>query len=304
VRGLLLALAAYSLWGCFPLFFSLLAHVPAYEVLAQRIVWACAITLTAIVAMGQARRFAQLVKNFNLLKWLSLSSLLISINWLVFIWAVSHQRILEASLGYFLTPLFSVVLGRLILKESLNRWQAGAASLAFLSVTFELFALGQLPWISLVLASSFGFYGLVRKQQPVGSLLGLAAETLLATPVALGFLLWQIVSTNNLSFGGNLMTSLLLIAAGAITTVPLLLFAAATARLDLTVVGFIMYLNPTIQFLTAVFILEEPYPPQRLVTFIIIWMAMGLFMIGLWRSSKARRRFTADEKLYGKPSDT
>ncbi len=296
MRGLLLALGAYGLWGCFPLFFNLLAHVPAYEVLAQRIVWACAVTLAAIVAMGQAKRFALLVKNRNLLKWLSLSSLLISLNWLVFIWAVSQQRILEASLGYFLTPLFSVVLGRLILKESLNRWQAGAALLALLSVAFELFALGKLPWVSLALASSFGFYGLIRKQQSVGSLQGLAVETLLATPVALGYLLWQIASSSNLSFGHDLTTSLLLIAAGAITTVPLLLFAAATARLDLTVVGFIMYLNPTIQFLTAVFILEEPYPPQRLVTFIIIWIAMGLFMIGLWRSGRARRRLAAAEK--------
>ncbi len=289
MRGLLFALGAYGLWGCFPLFFNLLAHLPPYEVLAQRIVWACVVTLIAIIGMGQLRRFIALVKDRSLLKWLSLSSLLISINWLAFIWAVSNQRVLEASLGYFLTPLFSVVLGRVVLKEALNRWQASAALLAFLSVIFELVALGQLPWVSLVLASSFGFYGLVRKQQPVSSLQGLAVETLLATPVALIYLLWLFTSDNPFYFGDQTTDTLLMMAAGAITTIPLLLFAAAASRLDLSVVGFIMYLNPTLHFLTAVFILDEPYPPQRLLTFIIIWMAMGLFMVGIWRGRRARR---------------
>ena len=290
MRGLVLAFSAYFVWGSFPLFFSLLNHVAPMEVLVQRIVWAFLATLVVIVLMRRRASYVALLQNRRAMAWLLLSGVLIGLNWLVFIWAVSVGRVLETSLGYFLTPLVSLMLGRILLKETMNRFQAVAGALAAVAVLFELVALGHLPWVSLLLAGSFGFYGLVRKQQPVDSLQGLNVEALVLLPVAAIWLLWQVSTGGVIQFGSDLRTTLLLVASGAVTAVPLLLFAAAARRLDLTVVGFIMYVNPTMQFLTAVFIFNEPYPPLRLVTFAIIWLAMLVFMIGLWHSAQQRRQ--------------
>ncbi|MFC3851786.1 EamA family transporter RarD [Salinispirillum marinum] len=293
MRGLVLAFSAYFLWGSFPLFFSLLSHVSPMEVLVQRIIWAFVATLLVILIMRRWSSYMTLLHNRRAMGWLLLSGVLIGLNWLVFIWAVNVGRVLESSLGYFMTPLVSLLLGRVLLKESMNRFQAVAGALAAIAVLFELIALGRLPWVSLALAGSFGFYGLVRKQQPVDSLQGLNIEALVLLPVALVWWLWQVDVGGVISFGGDLRTSLLLAASGVVTAVPLLLFAAAARRLDLTVVGFIMYINPTLQFLTAVFILNEEYPPQRLITFAIIWVAMVIFMLGLWRSARQKRRLAA-----------
>jgi chloramphenicol-sensitive protein RarD len=289
MRGLLLAISAYGIWGCFPLFFSLLSGVSAFEVLAHRIVWAYFFTGLVILGLGRRKQLAALIANRRALAWLSLSAVLITINWLVFIWAVSAGRVLESSLGYFLTPLVSLFLGRLLLKESMNRLQVIAGLLATAAVLFELFALGRLPWVSLVLACSFGLYGLVRKMQPVDSLNGLQVETMVILPLALLYLVW-LWTTGDMMFSRNIADTSLLITAGALTAVPLLLFAAAARRLDLIVVGFIMYLNPTLQFLSAVFILDEAYPPQRLLTFIVIWIAMGFFLAGMWQAHRRSRR--------------
>lgn len=291
MRGLLLAISAYGLWGCFPLFFSLLADVSPFEVLAHRIVWAYFFTSLVIIGLGRRKQLAALIANRRALGWLSLSAVLISINWLVFIWAVSAGRVLESSLGYFITPLVSLFLGRLLLKESMNRWQVIAGIIATAAVLFELVAIGRLPWVSLVLACSFGLYGLVRKMQPVDSLNGLQVETMVVAPVALLYLAW-LWSSGQMMFAQSWSNTTLLIAAGAVTAVPLLLFAAAARQLDLIVVGFIMYLNPTLQFLSAVFIFDEVYPPQRLLTFILIWIAMGFFMTGLLQAHRRSRRVT------------
>jgi len=288
MRGLLLAISAYGIWGCFPLFFTLLANVSAFEILAHRIVWAYVFTGLVILGMGRRKQLAALIANRRALAWLALSAALITINWLVFIWAVTAGRVLESSLGYFLTPLVSLFLGRLLLKESMNRLQVIAGSIAAVAVLFELVAIGRLPWVSLTLAGSFGLYGLVRKMQPVDSLNGLQVETMIVLPLALLYLAW-LWSSRQMVFAQNLTDSTLLIAAGALTAVPLLLFAAAAQRLDLIVVGFIMYLNPTLQFLTAVFILDEAYPPQRLLTFVLIWIAMGFFLAGMWQAHRRSR---------------
>lgn len=288
MRGLLLAISAYGIWGCFPLFFTLLANVSAFEILAHRIVWAYVFTGLVILGMGRRKQLAALIANRRALAWLALSAALITINWLVFIWAVTAGRVLESSLGYFLTPLVSLFLGRLLLKESMNRLQVIAGSIAAVAVLFELVAIGRLPWVSLTLAGSFGLYGLVRKMQPVDSLNGLQVETMIVLPLALLYLAW-LWSSGRMVFAQNLTDSTLLIAAGALTAVPLLLFAAAAQRLDLIVVGFIMYLNPTLQFLTAVFILDEAYPPQRLLTFVLIWIAMGFFLAGMWQAHRRSR---------------
>ncbi|SFX01733.1 EamA family transporter RarD [Marinospirillum alkaliphilum] len=286
MQGLWLAVAAYVIWGCFPLFFSLLNSVAAGEVLAHRVIWSLLATLLIILLMKRRQQLWQLLQQPRALGWLAVTSLLIGSNWLIFIWSVGQQRVMEASLGYFMTPLVSLVLARILLKEKLHIWQALAGWLAAAAVLWELYSLGSLPWIPLSLALTFGFYGLVRKQQPVDGMLGLTVETLWMLPVAMMWLGWMLWAGQNLQFGESMQLSLLLMASGVVTATPLLLFAAAAQRLDLSVVGFIMYINPTMQFISAVLILNEDYPPQRLITFALIWAAMLLFMWGLWQARR------------------
>jgi len=283
MHGILLALLAYVIWGAFPLFFSLLNQVPPIEILSNRIIWAFVATLIIIQFVRKNTALLTSLKSWSTVKWLIVSSILITINWLVFIWAVAEHKVLESSLGYFMTPLVSMTLGRLFFNESINRLQIIAALLATAGVVQELLALGRLPWISITLALSFGFYGSVRKYKPVDSLIGITIETLLLLPFAIAYLIWQPVP---MAFGQELTTSLLLVASGLLTAVPLLLFASAAKRLDLTVVGFMMYINPSLQFLTAVYIFNEPFSIERLTSFIIIWIAMGFFTMGLRQKSK------------------
>jgi len=287
MQGLALAIAAYMIWGFFPLFFHQLNAVLPTEILAHRVVWALVFTLATLLLLGQAKRFKELLIQPRALGWLALSGLLISSNWLVFIWAVGEQRVLEASLGYFISPLISLLMGWLLLKEKQHPLQLTAGFLAAIAIAWELISLGQLPWIPLFLALTVGFYGLIRKRQPVDSLQGLTIETLWMLPFALGWLVWMQIANYPVVFSNDLKLSWLLVASGLMTAAPLLLFAAATRRLDLSIVGFIMYINPIMQFITAVWILGESYPPQRLVTFILIWIAMVLFMWGIWRARRA-----------------
>ena len=290
MQGLGLALAAYMIWGCFPLFFSLLSSVTASEVLVHRVIWSLVATLLISLLFKRGRSLLALFKQRVALSWLALSSLLIATNWLIFIWAVGQQRVMEASLGYFLTPLVSLVLARIFLKEKLHFWQAAAGWLAGIAVAWELVSLGSLPWIPLSLALTFGFYGLVRKQHPVDALHGLTAETLWMLPLAFLWLGWAFISQAPVGYGSSWQISLLLMASGIMTAAPLLLFAAAAQRLDLSVVGFIMYINPTMQFISAVVILKEDYPPERLITFALIWAAMLLFMWGLWQARQQLKK--------------
>lgn len=290
MQGLWLAIAAYMIWGCFPLFFSLLSSVAAGEVLVHRVIWSLVATLVITLLLKRCQSLLALLRQPLALGWLGVSAMLILSNWLIFIWAVGQQRVMEASLGYFMTPLVSLVLARILLKEKLNLWQALAGGLAALAVGWELYSLGSLPWIPLSLALTFGFYGLVRKRQPVEGINALTIETLWMLPISLIGLSWMLVDHQPMVFAHDLSLTFLLMTCGVLTAIPLLLFAAAAKRLDLSVVGFIMYINPTLQFLSAVLILKEDYPPQRLITFALIWAAMLLFMWGLWQ---ARRKLQA-----------
>ncbi|RAU18316.1 EamA family transporter RarD [Nitrincola tibetensis] len=297
MRGFWLALAAYVIWGCFPLYFNLLKEIPAIEVLSNRVIWSLVATMTIVLVMGRFQSFWQLFQQRAMMPWLILSSLLIGANWLIYIWAVGQGRVLEASLGYYMTPLVSLFLARVLLKEKLHPLQAIAGGIAAIAVAWELYSLGSLPWIPLTLALSFGFYGLVRKHFPVDSLNGLTVETLWLFPLALLWMGWQFVQVDvDLAFGEDLTTSLLLFASGILTAIPLLLFAAAAKRLDLSIVGFIMYINPTLQFLIAVLILQEDYPPQRLVTFGLVWAALLVFMLGLWLGRNQRGTVVSVER--------
>lgn len=289
MHGLLLAIAAYTIWGGFPLFFHYLSHVSATEVLAHRIIWSLLATLLIAILLGRWRSLTRLVINKQQMAWLGVSSVLIGVNWWIYIWAVSEQRVLEASLGYFITPVMSLLLARLILKERLHKLQAAAAVLAVLAIVWELISLGVLPWVGLTLSIAFALYGLIRKMQPVDGLNGLTAECLWLLPLTLIWLGWQTLFVpGTLAFGGEAFTTWMLIGAGLITALPLVLFAMAAKRADLSVVGFFMYLNPTLQFLIGVFVLHEAYPPERLITFVLIWIGMLLFIAGMWQQRQQK----------------
>jgi chloramphenicol-sensitive protein RarD len=287
MQGLALAVLAYSIWGIFPLFFSYLNHVSPVEVLSHRIIWSLVATLSLGLMLQRGRLLMKALQDKKTLLWLGASSLLIAVNWLVYIWAVGNQRVLEASLGYFIMPVVSLLMGRLILKESLHPFQAWAGALAAVAVLWELWHFGALPWVGVVLAFAFAFYGLVRKVHPIDGLNGLTIETLWLLPMALGFVAWQSITADaDMGFGLNTATTVLLICSGFLTALPLVLFAMATSRINLSVVGFIMYINPTIQFLIAVYVLNEHFPQARLVTFILVWIALLFFVAGMWQQLK------------------
>jgi chloramphenicol-sensitive protein RarD len=294
MQGLVLAVLAYSIWGIFPLFFSYLNHVSPVEVLSHRIIWSLVATFSLGLMLQRGRLLVKALQDKKTLIWLGVSSLLIAVNWLVYIWAVGQHRVLEASLGYFIMPVVSLLMGRLILKEALHPLQAWAGVLAAVAVLWELWSFGALPWVGVVLAFAFAFYGLVRKVHPIDGLNGLTIETLWLLPLALGFVGWQLLSADSqMGFGLDNTTTTLLIVSGFLTALPLVLFAMATSRINLSIVGFIMYINPTIQFLIGVFVLNEHFPPERMVTFILVWIALFLFVAGLWQQLRQKQSQTA-----------
>ena len=288
MQGLALATLSYFIWGLYPLFFSYLTDVMSVEVLAHRVVWSFVFTLVFALSLpGMRQKLGELLKNKTALKWLSLSALLVGINWLTYIVAVEIQMVVQASLGFFISPLVTLLMGWLILKEQIHPLQLLAGVFALFAVLWELWQIGSLPWVACILAFAFAGYGLVRKIYPVDGVNGLVVETLLLLPFCLGFVGWQFADVGQTpSFGSETNITLLLIAVGVVTALPLILFAVALRKINYSVVGFLMYINPTMQFLIAVYILNEPMPESRWVTFTIVWLAMGLFLLGLYRSQQ------------------
>ena len=289
--GVFAGIIAYLIWGLVPVFFKQIAEVPAVEIIAHRVVWAM-LLMTALIGFGRgfadAWRVARIPRQ---LARIALASALVIINWLTFVWGVNNGHILETSLGYFILPLFNVALGVLVLKERLRPLQWLAVLLASTGVTIEAVRAGGLPWIALVLAGTFGIYGLLRKQLPLDAASGLFLETVCMTPLALAWLGWLSMSGQN-HFGGGpaLLTGrdLMLIATGAVTAIPLLLFAVATRRLPLNMMGFLQYLAPSITFLLAVFVYHEPLNLVRTLAFATIWTGLAVYSFDLFRSAGAR----------------
>ncbi len=277
-RGALLAaVAAYFMWGFMPLFFKQLSGVPAVEIIAHRIIWAVPILLLIMAYRAQLREFMAAISTPATLKWMMLSAALISVNWLVYVWAVNNDLILAASLGYYLNPLLNVLVGTLFLQERLNRVQWIAVAIAVVAVAvLAAGAIGTL-WISLTVAGSFCAYGVVRKFAPVGAIPGLAIETILLLPAAFGAAVHYAQIAAHPGWGSDTQTMALLAAGGVITAVPLLLFATAARRMSYSVIGFIQYIGPTIQLLLAVFLYHEALYGSRLVSFMLIWAALLLF---------------------------
>lgn len=274
--GIAYGLAAYLIWGFLPAFFKLLADVAATEVVAQRIIWSVAFLAVLIAAKGSFPALRAAIANRKALVILCATALLIAVNWLIYVWAVVNGHVLESSLGYFLNPLVNVAMGVLLLKERLGRAQIVAVALAAIGVTVLAFGAGGGLWISLSLAFSFATYGLLRKIAPVESLEGLSIETLLLAPFALGYL-WWLSSRGEMAFGADGSITLLLMAAGVVTAVPLLLFAAAARRMPYATLGLLQYLAPSIQFLLAVFAYGEPLTTAHMICFAFIWTGLALY---------------------------
>lgn len=283
LAGVGYGLLAYGIWGFFPLYFHQLSAISPLDILTNRALWACIFVGLLLTVLGRWAGVRHLFTRPRQVAMLALAALLVGSNWLVFLWAVGNHRVMESSLGYFLTPLVNVLLGLLFLKERLNRMEWLAIGLAAAGLGNEIVMLGGLPWVSLFLAASFGTYGLVRKQVPVDALSGLFLETLLMLPVCLAYALWQAQLGHAVFVFSPLSTAAWLFGAGMLTALPLIAFAAATQRLDLATVGMLMYINPTMQFLTAVFLLGEALQTEKLITFGLIWAGLLVFSRSMWR---------------------
>ena len=275
--GLAMALFAYVLWGLFPIYWKQLSEVPAVEVLAHRVLWS--MVFVAVLVVGQRRlgRVLGVLRNPRSRWAMMLSTCLIATNWGLFIWAVSDGRVTEASLGYYINPLVNVALGRLVLGEELRPRQRLSILLAAVAVGALTVAQGSLPWVSLVLAVSFGLYGLVRKKVDVGAVDGLAIETGLASPLALAYLLLLQPTFGHLT-PSEPRTSLFLLGAGMATSLPLLGFAGAARRLRYTTLGMLQYLAPTLQLGCAVLLYDEPLSLERGLAFLLIWVAIAVYV--------------------------
>jgi chloramphenicol-sensitive protein RarD len=275
--GLVYGLSAYGFWGVLPIYLKAVRTVPVVEVLCHRVVWALAVLGVIIAVRGELQAVVAALRHRRALLVLSGSTVLIAINWLVYIFSVTHSRILESSLGYYINPLVSVLLGVVLLGERLAPLMKAAVVAAAAGVAWLAFDLGQLPWISLVLALSFAFYGLLRKIAPVGALVGLTVETLLLAPLCGAYLAWAIAQDRSAFVSGGPGLRTLLLLAGPVTALPLLCFAGAARRLPLSTMGFLQYVSPTLQFLLAVAVYKEPFGRGRLGAFACIWSAVALF---------------------------
>ncbi len=292
--GPLTAAIAYILWGLFPLYIKQIQQVPALEIVLHRSAWSLAFVLGLLLVL---RRFAWLgpvLRQPRTLALFGLSALLLGGNWLLYVWAVNAGRVLDASLGYFINPLVNVLLGYAVLHERPRPLQWAAVALAAAGVLWLALGVGHVPWISLVLAASFGLYGLLRKTASLGAVEGLALETLLLAPLAVGGLLWLAAQGQGQFGHGPLADSLWLLAAGPFTAIPLLLFASAARRVSLATLGLMQYVSPSIQFFLGVFLYQEPFDTGRGIGFLLIWAALALYSAESWRVLRRTRLAAAD----------
>lgn len=292
--GFVYGVAAYGLWGAIPLYFRLLRSVPPLEMLAHRATWALVTLAIIIVALRRGPAVVAALSNRRTALTLLGSAVLIAVNWLAYIYAVSTEQIVQAGLGYFITPLANMALGMVVLGERLRRLQWAALVPAVVGVVVLAVQAGQIPWIALSLAASFSLYGLFRKLAAADALVGLFAETMFLTPVALAYLGYlAAVGTATFSAADRPNMSLLLALSGPVTTGPLLCFAAAARRLRMTTLGFLQFLAPTLQILVAVFLFHEPFTTAHRTAFPLIWLAVLLYIVDALLANRRRTRDSA-----------
>jgi len=290
-KGVMFGLTAYFIWGSFPVFFKALGGATPLEIVCHRIFWSAVFLLGLVTLRRQFAQLRRTAKEPGVLLTLCGSTLLIATNWLVFIYAVQHGEVLQSSLGYFMAPLLSVLLGFTFLRERLSRWQQLSVLLALIGVLNLTIRYGQIPWIALLLAASFGLYGLLRKLARVEAMIGLTIETLLLAPVALGYLVYLATHHEAGFLTGSLRLDLLLPLSGVVTAVPLLCFVAAARRLRLATIGFLQYITPSMHFLLAVGLYREEFSHAHLVSFLFIWGGLAVYSgEAIWTNRGGKRQ--------------
>ncbi len=283
--GVLAALAAFFLWGILPIFWKLLDFLPPPSIVAQRTVWSLLLVFAIVFWQGEGRALLTGLKSPRALGWHLLSGALLASNWLLYVWATLNGHIIEAALGYYLNPFFNMLFGALWFGDKNSRWQLAAVALALCGVAVQIPAVGHFPWIALTLAVTFSLYAVVRKRAPLGSLVGLAAETSLLAPFALA---WLVMSNSSpaQAFGGSWTHAALVVGTGFATALPLLFFGYATRTIRLTTLGILQFLGPTIQFFIGWKLYGEPMTGGRLLSFALIWLAVGIYAINAKAESR------------------
>lgn len=287
-RGLGLGLSGYLMWGTLPLFFKLLERSSPIEVVAHRAVWSLLFCLLLLVVLRQLPSLLTVLRNRRAVGALTLSAMLVAVNWVLFVWGVTNGHVVEASLGYFINPIVTVVIAVLVLRERLSRGQWAAVAIAGVAVGVLTVAAGGVPWLALGLAGSFGLYGLVKNRvgRTVGALPGLAVETMVLTPVGIAYLVW--LGPDGTMLGSGPGYAALLVSTGVVTALPLLLFSAAARSLPLSVVGLMQYITPLMQFLVGVLVFGEHMAPARWAGFVLVWIAIGVLSVDAVRNLRRR----------------
>jgi chloramphenicol-sensitive protein RarD len=285
-KGILYGIGAYVFWGFFPIYWKLLHDVPAIQLIGHRIIWSFLLLIIVVFFSRQWTEFRATI-NLKVLRIYTIAAILIGINWLMYVWAVNHEFIVETSLGYFINPLLSVLMGVIFLKERLRLSQWIPVILAALGVTYLTFVYGRLPYIALTLAFSFGLYGLVKKLSPLGSLYGLTIETGILFIPALGYLIFVQANNTAAFLHTGAIADLLMVGAGVVTTIPLLMFASAARSIPLWVVGLLQYIAPTLQFIIGVFIYKETFSYHQLIGFALVWTALIVFLVENYLANRA-----------------
>jgi chloramphenicol-sensitive protein RarD len=278
-RGVLYAAGAYTVWGLLPIFWKALQHVPALEILANRVAWAVLVALAIGAVRGGWAWLGPALRSPRVLLIFALSALLLAVNWGLYIWAVNAGNVVETSLGYFINPLVNVFFGVVFLRERLRVGQGVAIGFALAGVLYLTLTYGAPPWIALTLAATFGGYGLIRKLAPLGSLQGFTLETLVMLPAALAYLAYVELTGGGALLHSDPTTTLLLLSSGVLTAVPLLLFASGARRVTMTTLGLLQYIAPSIQFTLGVLVYGEALGPSRLAGFAMVWLALAIYSI-------------------------
>ena len=294
--GFLYALSAYLLWGFLPLYMKLVAHIPSSEVVAHRVIWSVPVAVALLALRGRTADLRAALRSPKMLGMAAMTAALISVNWGIYVWAIAAGHALDAALGYYINPLFSIFLGAVLLKEKLDRAQIAAIALAAVAVAILAFDAGGLPWVSLSLCMSWGFYAFCRKALPIGPNQGFFLEVLILSVPAIGYVIW-LESTGQGHFGDTGMADVLwLLSCGLVTAIPLMIYANGAKLLRLSTIGIMQYIAPTMIFIIAVFAFGEPFGTTKLIAFVFIWAALFIYSGSMLHSARARRVAAAELK--------
>lgn len=289
-RGTILAISAYTIWGFFPIYWKLLKHIPALQLLGHRIGWSFILLVVVLLFTRRWNDFRKAITSPKIQRAYLAAAILIGINWLTYVWAVNAGFIVETSLGYFINPLVSVLLGVVLLKEQIRPWQWVAIGIAAVGVLYLTVSYGSLPWISLTLAFSFGFYGLVKKTAPLNAIQGLTLETGILFLPSVGWLVFADLTGEGAFLHTGLISDILMAGAGIVTTIPLLMFANAAKMIPLSMMGILQYIAPTIQLVIGVIVFHESFSSTRVIGFSIVWLALLIFGIEGWIVRRETKR--------------